>query len=641
MISITKSSQIIFLLGAGASKNAEVPTTYEFVTQFIEHVDETRIQDYRDQYDELELITLIVETLEKWKGESGEKVDIELLLETLTKFKNRSRESLLQFCDNRESAPIIQFANHNICLNHLDELIEHLISDLKNFIKSKTIVKEEKKIEYLKPFRGFIETAKSKGGPLDIISLNYDTCIEQFCNVHKMTYQDGFDLYWNPEAFKREESDIRLYKLHGSVIWYQSDKGTYIKLPIQNEIRDIKLISDEKAENLMLYPMQKWDYAEPLLELLLHIKDLLESKVSVEEPVDNFKFLIIVGYSFRDEHIKKVIWDAARKNRRLYLIIIDPEANEIYKRLKYYDNSEKIESHLVERVICLPYKFEKVFPSLMDNYLNNLKKGLLEVDAAQKQEDLAKEPRWKDCLIPLAKAEFSEKVINIINNNSIIFEEIQPWEEIPIHLPIAINLLYNNQKDEANKYLNRFRKATYKYYKKQSENWGKYGGNLNCRSNFDMTYRFNNNFEDFYETTKNILDHCEIRLNNLCVHKDENLKEIVEKMKICIGYTEIISNIQRNEIKLNLQEYIKERKELIDSVERSTIIADFEEIKKDLSLARNFILNLESIVTQPYDSKKQDEIKNAIDGIEKQISVEIIDKILNPESGYTHRSAQS
>jgi hypothetical protein len=98
------------------------------------------------------------------------------------------------------------------------------------------------------PFRGFIETAKNKGGPLDIISLNYDTCIEQFCNVHKMTYQDGFDLYWNPETFNRDETEIRLYKLHGSVIWYQSDRCTYIKLPIQNDIGELRLISDEKQK---------------------------------------------------------------------------------------------------------------------------------------------------------------------------------------------------------------------------------------------------------------------------------------------------------------------------------------------------------------------------------------------------------
>jgi hypothetical protein len=137
----------------------------------------------------------------------------------------------------------------------------------------------------------------------------------------------------------------------------------------------------------MLYPMQKWDYAEPLLDLLLHIKDLLESKLLEKESADNFKFLIVVGYSFRDEHIKKVIWDAARKNRKLYLIIIDPEANKIYERLKYYDKAGKISSHLSGKVICLPYRFEEIFPFLMDTYITRLKDGLLRMEADQQLDD--------------------------------------------------------------------------------------------------------------------------------------------------------------------------------------------------------------------------------------------------------------
>jgi len=105
-----------------------------------------------------------------------------------------------------------------------------LIKDLKNFIKSKAIVSEEK-IEYLKPLRGFIEEYR----PLDIISVNYDICIEQFCNTHRLSYQDGFDVNWNPKTFAREHTDIRLYKLHGSVMWYQSDRGGYIKSPVMSE----------------------------------------------------------------------------------------------------------------------------------------------------------------------------------------------------------------------------------------------------------------------------------------------------------------------------------------------------------------------------------------------------------------------
>ena len=274
-----KSSQVVFFLGAGASVAAKVPDTHSFVKEFIESIGEP---------DKKKTIKKVVSTLEKWKGTD---IDVELLLETLTKLEKKEQEALLQF-----------YEGGNFILERYSAK-KPLINDLKDFIKSKAIVSEDK-IQYLQPFLAFIED-----GPLDIISVNYDTCIEQFSNVHKLAYQDGFDVHWNPKTFASEHTDIRLYKLHGSVVWYQSDRGGYIKLPIMAGKSRIQLIYGDKAEDLMLYPMQKWDYAEPLLELLVHIKHLLESETC--------KFLIVVGYSFRDEHITKILWGAARKNKDL------------------------------------------------------------------------------------------------------------------------------------------------------------------------------------------------------------------------------------------------------------------------------------------------------------------------------------
>ena len=62
MISITQSSQVIFLLGAGASKNAGIPTTYDFVTQFINYIEESTELNSKDKYHKKKLINSIVET---------------------------------------------------------------------------------------------------------------------------------------------------------------------------------------------------------------------------------------------------------------------------------------------------------------------------------------------------------------------------------------------------------------------------------------------------------------------------------------------------------------------------------------------------------------------------------------------------
>lgn len=425
-----KPSEVVFFFGAGASVAAGVPDTYSFVKEFIRFIESS--------HDTGKKITIekIVEVLKSWRNSD---IDVELLLETLTKLKDRYQEPLLQFFENLEF-----ILKEEV---YIDK--QPLIEDLKDFIKSKAIVSEER-IRYLQPLLSFVKEFR----PLDVISVNYDTCIEQFCNVHKLAYQDGFDVHWNPKTFTTEHTDIRLYKLHGSVMWYQSDRGGYIKLPVMTEASKIQLITGEKAENLMLYPMQKWDYAEPLLELLVHIKQLLES--------EKCKFLIVVGYSFRDDHIKRILWDAARKNRGLHLILVGPKAYEIYsKRIKSYDAHSRIPSSLDGRVVCLPYKFEDVLQYLKNHYLKNLREGLSNMYAQQQVEIRGEKAFWMSCLRSFANAEYTEKVEDLLNGINAIELE-RDWQlSLELPLKMTFNLLSNNQEQKANQYLKNLNKLLY------------------------------------------------------------------------------------------------------------------------------------------------------------------------------------
>jgi hypothetical protein len=416
----SKSSEVVFFLGAGASVKAGVPTTYPFVNEYIESIEEPGKK---------ETIKKIVNTLEKWKND---KIDIELLLETLTKLKNKDQEPLLPF-----------YPGGTFILEGYYEK-EPLINDLKDFIKSKAIVESEEKIRYLQSFREIIEEER----PLDIISVNYDTCIEQFCNCYRLTYQDGFDVYWNPVVFQKEHTDIRLYKIHGSVMWYQSDRGGYIKLPVMVRENKVQLITGEKAENLMLYPMQKWDYAEPLLELLVEIKHLLES--------ESCKYLIVVGYSFRDDHITRILWDVARKNRELHLLLIGPNAYQIYsKKLKYYPTSEKIPSSLEGRVICLPYLFEKVLPYVKNHYLKKIKEGFAFETSQHQIEIRGEKANWISCLQSFADAEYTEKIEAILKREPL--DEETYWSiNLELSLKMAVNLIANGENEKGIKYFRDF-----------------------------------------------------------------------------------------------------------------------------------------------------------------------------------------
>lgn len=559
-----KSSAVVFFLGAGASVAAEVPDTYSFVREFIEDIGEAAKK---------ETIEKIVKTLKNWKESE---IDVERLLETLTKLDTKDKEPLLQFFEGGKF----------ILDGHYPK--ELLIKDLKDFIKTKAIVSAEK-IGYLEPLRGFVEEFR----PLDIISVNYDTCIEQFCNVHKIVYQDGFDVNWNPKTFATEHTDIRLYKLHGSIMWYQSDRGGYIKLPVMTKESKIELITGETAESLMLYPMQKWDYAEPFLELMVRIKQLLES--------EKCKFLIVVGYSFRDEHIIKILWDVTRKNRELHLIFIDPNAYQIYsEKLKYYDAQHRTPSSLDGRVVCLPYKFEKVLPYLKNYHLKNLRDGLSNENGQQQVEIKGEEADWMPCIKSFVNAEHCEKVESLLDKVDNLELEIgwQPKLELP--LKMAVNLSANNQKEKASQYFEKFYSCLHKMIIERLDvNVGKSSSFVELHFNYIRhdSGEGHIGLDLFKKSIETLSEFCEARARMVTKVPNE-LSEVIEKLKSLKEYLKIF------EEKMDLEGYINMRNEQVTHVE-------------------DFGINYQQF-RQGYSEELHNMLASEVKNIEKSILTEII-----------------
>lgn len=324
--------KVIFFFGAGASKPAGVGTTLELVKEF---------REFLAGRHDMDLLTIVLDEIIKHLGH--EDIDVEQLMTALEKLTTRENDELLKFYDSgtfKIKTPTV---------------IAKLLELLRLFIQKTTSVKEDK-INFLKPLRSF-------PNPVTIFSVNYDTAIEQFCNVYKLRYTDGFDYEWNPKLFTDVTFDFHLKKIHGSIMWYQTDNGNYVKLPLPPEDK-IKMIFGEKATPLILYPMQKWAFVEPLLELLLQFKTQLAES----------DFVIIVGYSFRDSHITRLLHESARKNRKMVVILVDPHARELYeKHLRYYASDEsqkKISSLLENRVLCLQYGFEQIIGTLKELVVN-------------------------------------------------------------------------------------------------------------------------------------------------------------------------------------------------------------------------------------------------------------------------------
>lgn len=374
--------EVIFLFGAGASVDAGIPDTYRFVKDF-----ELRIeQDYPKFHEALLKICEIREKFnEKIFGSEKRQVDVEQLLDTLRRLIEKEKDPLLDF-----------FEEKKFCSTLEESSFLELKTLLENFIREKVIVKEEEKLGYLKELLKF-------DTPIEIYSTNYDTCIEQLSYLNHRRYTDGFDVYWNGKNFE-ENYDIKHYKMHGSVIWYQNKKTKEcVKIPVHGFIEgksvDLKLIYGEEVEPLLIYPAQKAEYVEPLTDLQLMFKQRLFSK--------DTKVVVVVGYSFRDDYIIHMLWDAARVNENLHVILISPDSQEISKKLEFID--KEVPSRICDRIVCLPYPFSTIISKLKNGYIRNL----LDLCRIEKEnidnEKVGGRPDWQRVLRIAIDCEFMTK----------------------------------------------------------------------------------------------------------------------------------------------------------------------------------------------------------------------------------------
>lgn len=170
--------------------------------------------------------------------------------------------------------------------------------------------------------------------PVDIVTTNYDLCIEHYCSSRKIPMTTGFNadatgtrLVFNINNLKvrtgiaEYDNRIRLHKLHGSIDQWITDKGEIILLPARQEKT---LYGDNIRRELLIYPIQtKYIYQDPFFELF-HL---------FQEKLKGTPVCIVIGYSFRDDAVNNVFYNAVKEKPELKIFLIDPVASAIKPRL--------------------------------------------------------------------------------------------------------------------------------------------------------------------------------------------------------------------------------------------------------------------------------------------------------------------
>ena len=139
--------------------------------------------------------------------------------------------------------------------------------------------------------------------PVEIFTTNYDMLIEQALDESRVPYFDGFSGARKPffDPFLIEPDAplphwTRLWKLHGSINWYQNESLEVFRGTVSEQGRR-RVIHPSHLKYLDSRRM-------PYLAMLDRVRSFLRLSTAV---------LVMCGYSFRDEHINETIMMGLRR----------------------------------------------------------------------------------------------------------------------------------------------------------------------------------------------------------------------------------------------------------------------------------------------------------------------------------------
>lgn len=177
-------------------------------------------------------------------------------------------------------------------------------------------------------------------GPRDIFSLNYDTVLEASLDSLRLPYVDGFRgtnrAWFEADTFDEARAGIayRVFKLHGSINWTRDASG-YVR-------RGRNANEDAPDEPVVVYPSEQ-KYLQTQYGVYETLLGRFRNRLRISG-VNNS--LIVLGYSFNDEHINEAICDAINANGSNLTVIafVGPEADRAKQDGRLMTFSERCDS---------------------------------------------------------------------------------------------------------------------------------------------------------------------------------------------------------------------------------------------------------------------------------------------------------
>ena len=319
-------SALTFLIGAGCSKCAGLPLTSELADKVL---DRTEL-DFTSK----EILTVVRETF----GESSEANLEDYLSEVV---------DILAIADRREE----RSAGGSAVLVGECKYTAQQLREATNQIKraiSKVILERNVSIETHRNFVSLVQQPIRTGKTtpsrqVDYLVLNYDTIVEDALALEKIKYSDGISGgasgWWDPDTFKQNNLEARVYKLHGSIDWveFQDD-------PLPRRVApSVQLVNELPHPNLIWPASTK--YREAQLDPFTQLSSL--ARKAMRPGNGNQRLLIVCGYSFGDSHINIEIDKALRESDKNLTLVVFTSDDRPSGQLQTWRNDLKIRGQLL------------------------------------------------------------------------------------------------------------------------------------------------------------------------------------------------------------------------------------------------------------------------------------------------------
>lgn len=351
-----RSKDIIFLLGAGASAEADIPVSAEMISR----VEQTLLKTSEDR-ELYHHVKSAIHFSAGLKGQFGADVpfNIEKLVNTLYELERNEEHPLYPFIA-AWSSRFVALAGGDF--SRIKKFRETILLALKKWM----CPEDSSKADY---YRGLIALQSGLTYPIHLFSLNYDLCVERLSST-AFRVETGFAGFgpqhkWDWERFTDMEGghndapQLVLYKLHGSINWKRDQ--------VTKELFSVEQIESVDANKMeVIFGREfKLEAADPYLFFAYKFRDLSL----------NSRLIATLGYGFGDGHINKMLTQSLRDDSERRLLVVQRCTDEGLTSKK--DEVMKVlelRSDQREQIVVVPGSVKEFLsePNLSDSLLGML-----------------------------------------------------------------------------------------------------------------------------------------------------------------------------------------------------------------------------------------------------------------------------